>query len=264
MSEQRDAREDLGSVGALAGINWANASAYRRTMQDYDPDTGHDQAWVGTTAHKLFCDRLDRVFSCGKYSVDSPEAAGEGLDVVAAGLGPGEYKRMPRITPGLITRADANGSPGWRYGDWRWLLASFTFGESNSIPWPQKSRTKRRVASQPIPDQLMFPEDDPITMALQAIVQAIAEEEDNAALTTLIVAHSVERELGIRELFLGRSRLNKGGGAAWHWKHDLLAATPGTPGSGPIPVVPEPRTGPPGVPDAAVRLRRQAQEGGSK
>ncbi|MFJ2672847.1 hypothetical protein [Streptomyces sp. NPDC087525] len=66
MSEQQDALEDFESSGVLSALVWANASGYRRTMQDYDPDTGHDQGWIGSTAHKLLCDRLDRVFSTGK------------------------------------------------------------------------------------------------------------------------------------------------------------------------------------------------------
>ncbi|GAB3951234.1 hypothetical protein [Streptomyces sparsus] len=259
MSEQQDALEDLGAAGALAGVLWAGTSAYRRTMQDYDPDTGHGQAVVGTLAHTLFCDRLDRVFSTGKFATDSA-AAMAGLDVVASGLAPGEYRKMPVIAPGTVVRSDVSGSPGWRCGDWRWLLASFTYGESNRIPWPRKSRTKQRAASQLNPDQPMLPLVDEVQDGLEAIFHALNAQLDDSDVTTLVVAHSVERELGIRELILGRSRLNKGGGAAWHWKHDLLAANPGNPGTGLLPAIPPPPSGAPSVPDAVVRLRREGRK----
>ncbi|MEV4453159.1 hypothetical protein [Streptomyces mirabilis] len=268
MSEQQDALEDLESRGVLSALGWANASAYRRTMQDYDPDTGHDQGWVGSTAHKLLCDRLHRVFSTGKYAVESSEAASVGLDTVAAGLAPGEFRKMPIIAPGVVAWSDVNSSPGWRCGEWRFLLASFVFGESNRIPWPQKSPTKRQVASQYFPGgpfgQSMLPLDEEPDPALAAIVQAMGEESEDSQVTTLVVAHSVALELGVRELYLGRSRLNRGGGEAWYWKHDLLATDFGTPGTRPIPAAPGPRPGSSGVQDAPVRLRREAREGNDK
>ncbi|MGV4890469.1 hypothetical protein ACSR0Z_28410 [Streptomyces viridosporus] len=269
MSEQQDALEDLGSIGVLSALAWANASAYRRTMEDYDPDTGHDQGWVGGTAHRLFCDRLHRVFSTGRHAVDSHEAASAGLDAVAAGLFPGEYRKMPVIAPGVVTWSDLNQSPGWRLGRWRFLLASFVHGESNRIPWPQKSPTKRQVASQAKPagwvdSHPMLPFGDDFDMSLTSVVQAVGEEDEDSEVTTLIVAHSIERELGIRELYLGRSRYNRGGGEAWYWKHDLLATDFGTPGTEPIPASSGPRPGLSGVQDAPVRLRRQAREGNDK
>ncbi|MEU3007877.1 hypothetical protein [Streptomyces sp. NPDC007020] len=269
MSEQQNALEDLGSSGVLSALAWADTSAYRRTMEDYDPETGHDQGWVGTTAHRLFCDRLHRVFSTGKYAVDVPEAAGAGLDAVAAGLFPGEYRKMPIIAPGVVTWSDLNQSPGWRCGRWRVLLASFVYGESNRIPWPRKSPTKRRVASQGEPagylePHPMLPFDDELDRSLVSVVQAVSEEEEGLDLTSLIAAHSVELEVGLRELYLGRSRLNRGGGKAWYWKHDLLATDFGTPSTGTIPTSPGPRPESPGVQDAPVRLRREAREGNDK
>jgi hypothetical protein len=258
MSEQQDALEDLESSGVLAALAWANASAYRRTMEDYD------QGWVGSTAHKLFVERLHRAFSTGKHSVDSPESASVGLDLVAAGLAPGEHRKMPLIAPGVVAWSDLNQSPGWRCGDWRFLLTSFVYGESNRIPWPQKSPTKQRVASQGKPAGWLDPyptlfgdESD----SLAAVNLALREEAADLNATTLIAAHGIERELGIRELYLGRSRLNRGGGDAWYWKHDLLATNPGTPTVGPIPASPDPRPGSSGVQDAPVRLRRQSSEG---
>ncbi|MBY8877483.1 hypothetical protein [Actinacidiphila acidipaludis] len=269
MSEQQDALEDLASSDVLVALAWANASAYRRTMEDFDPDTGHDQGWVGSTAHRLFCDRLHRVFSTGRHGVAELSAASEGLDTVAAGLFPGEYEKMPAVVPGEVTWSHLNRSPGWRSGRWRFLLASFVYGESDAIPWSQKSPTKRRVASQAKPEgwldtHPMLPFDDGDDPSLMAVLQALAEEPEDSELTTLIVAHSVNLDLGLRELYLGRSRLNRGGGEAWYWKHDLLASDFGTPGSGPIPVTPSPRPAPSGVQDAPVRLRRAAREGNDK
>ncbi|MEU7120389.1 hypothetical protein [Streptomyces zaomyceticus] len=264
MSEQQDALEDLESSGVLAALAWADASAYRRTMDDFDPDTGHDQGWVGSTAHRLFVDRLHRVFSTGRHGVDSPEAASAGLDLVAAGLAPGEHRKMPLITPGEVVWSPLTQSPGWRCGDWRFLLTSFVYGESNRIPWPQKSPTKQRVALQGRPAGWLDPhptlfDEDPGSLAVA--FEALRAPDAELDATTLIVAHSIERELGIRELYLGRSRLNRHGEDAWYWKHDLLAANPGTPTAEPIPTSPGPIAGAPEVQDAPVRLRRQPSEG---
>ncbi|MFI8358829.1 hypothetical protein ACIGD1_01485 [Streptomyces sp. NPDC085612] len=269
MSEQQDALEDLEEAGVLAAMSWAAESAYARTMRDYDPDAGHDQGWVGYTAHGFLRDRQDRVFSCGKYAVSSPADALSGLDTVAAGLLPGEFKRMPRILPGAVRRANLNGSPGWRFRDWRWLQAAFPFGESNAIPWSQKSPTKRRVAAQHLPgpaDQPMLPVDEDEAHLFEDVMAAtlLALDESADGLTTLVLAHAVQKELGVRELFVGRSRLNKGGGAAWHWKHDLLKPPFGDYGRGAQPVAPKPSGGFDAVPDAAVRLRRHVLEGDGK
>ncbi|MFD9000873.1 hypothetical protein ACFV0T_07870 [Streptomyces sp. NPDC059582] len=267
MSEQQDALEDLGSSGVLSGLTWAGVSAYRRTMEDYDPDTGHDQAWIGGTAHRLLCDRLNRVFSTGKHAVDSPQSASAGMDAVAAGLLPGEHRKMPIIAPGVVTRSDLNKSPGWQHGRWRFLLTSFVYGESNRIPWWRKSPTKQSVAAQLKPEGFVECRqatlDEALEPSLAAAVQSV-RKYDESEVITLIVAHSVERELSIRELYLGRSRLNRGGGEAWYWKHDLLATDFGTPGTRPIPASPGPRPGSSSVQDAPVRLRREAGEGNNK
>ena len=260
MSEQQDALEDLERAGVLAGIAWGAASTYARTMSDYDPEAGHDQGWVGYTAHGFLRDRLDRVFSCGKYTVGSSGDEQSGLDTVAAGLLEGEFDLMPRLSPGTVVRANLNGSPGWRFGDWRWLLASFRYGESDDIPWSQKSPTKRRVASQPLPDQPMLPLGEDELHLLSDVVEELTRV-DEGDLTTLVVAHSIHKEREIQELFLGRSRLSNGSESAWHWKHDLLASPPGNFGARPKPAEPEPSSGSDAEPDAKVRLRRQTQEG---
>lgn len=263
MSEEQDALDRLKDAGVLTGMGWAAKSAYRRAMQDYDPEVGHGPGVVGYMAHDLLKDRQDRVFSCGRYAVSSPTAATAGMDLVEHRLLPGEYDAMPRIAPGRVTRSNLNGSPGWRLDDLRWLQASFTFGGIDEIPWPRKSPTKRGVASQPDPDPEptlfdLLPELGEVGSDLS---DGEAQSED---LVTLVLAHSVQRELNVRELFLGRSRLNSGGGRAWYWRHDLLSYTPGNLDRKPRPVLPAPRQGADAVADATVRLRRQSNEGDSK
>ncbi|MFJ1787319.1 hypothetical protein ACIOML_23815 [Streptomyces anulatus] len=263
MSEEQDALDGLREAGVLAGIGWAAKSAYARAMQDYDPEAGHGPGVVGYTAHDLLKNRQDRVFSCGRYTVSSPTEATAGMDVVEHGLLPGEYETMPRLTPGLVTRSNLNGSPGWRFANLRWLQASFTFGGVDEIPWPRKSPTKRSVASQPDPDP------EPTLFDLDPGFDELASElsdgeADLEGLITLVLAHSVQRDLNVRELFLGRSRLNSGGGRAWYWKRDLLSYTPENLDRKPRPALPAPRQRADAVADATVRLRRHSNEGNSK
>ena len=259
MTEKEDALHELGEAGVLDALRWARRSAYARVLGDYDPDTGHDQGWVGYTGYKLMCDRLDRVFACKKYAVASDDQESVGLDVLALGLDPGEMETRPRIKPGVVVRADVSGSPGWRFGPWTWLTASFSFGEGEFISWPAKSKTKRRVASQADPDQLVLPfEELGLSEAVELIRDVVRTNE-----TVLILAHSVDRYTGQGELILGRSALNPGGGNPWSWKSDLLGNA-GGPGSA-RPIEPQMPTGPSGndVADVPVRLRRGSDEASS-
>ncbi|MDP9396643.1 MAG: hypothetical protein M3P96_01860 [Actinomycetota bacterium] len=256
MSERDQVQDDLGGAGVLNGLRWARGSAYSRTLSDYDPDTGYDQACLGTLAYKLMVDRLDRVFSCGKYGVDSPGEVGVGLDVVGAGLLPGELAAMPTFVPGTVERDDLNGSPGWRCGDWRWLLASCPFGTWRNIPWFKKSATKQRVARQAAPGQLTL---TPDVLDLPEVVDALADlaaPGEPRPTTTLILVHAAEVETGAAQLLLGRPRMDDRGAEAWWWTLDLLSDLPGAAGR-----QPSAPTGPDGpgandVPDAPVRLRR--------
>jgi hypothetical protein len=77
-------------------------------------------------------------------------------------------------------------------------------------------------------------------------------------LETFVVAHTLDVISQDRELVIGRARLNSGGGDAWHWREDLLAAPPADGGrrSGDAPLP----TGPDSASDAPVRLRRQKDE----
>jgi hypothetical protein len=270
MREQDEALRDLNEAYVLDGLRWSARSSVARTMEDFDPDTGHDQGWLGYTFHKLLKDRLDRVFSCGRFAVPTldesleeplteplPEDSVVGLDVLGTGLTQRELDSMPRIAPGVVSRADLNGSPGWRSGVWRWLLASFPYGGADRIPWPQKSPTKRRVAAQPDPDQLAFDPDVMGLPLLSAVLADLARVGGAGDTTTLVLGHALDPDSGRAELPLGRPRLNSGGGDAWHWRIDLLRdgppsggqlrlagrASPDSPSSG-------------DVADAPVRLRR--------
>ncbi|WP_329420230.1 hypothetical protein OG810_14240 [Streptomyces sp. NBC_01693] len=260
MSEQADAVADLSRSGVLAGIHWAGITAYRQTMKDYSPQTGHRPGWVGYTAHDLLCDRMDRVFSCGDFQLPAGLPAGAGMDAVKDGLAQEDFDQMPQIEPGLVSYSPLNGSPGWRHGQWRWLLQSFQFGESRKIAWARKSATKRSVASHPNPNPQpdLFSELSLDGFEFEQIVLSEDDPEDGVA--TLVVAHSIHRELRQREYLIGRPSLMKG--QAWHWNHNLMANPP-EPGSGlrfsgdPQPYTPNPNDV---VSDAPVRLRQIPQK----
>ncbi|MFI6345174.1 hypothetical protein [Streptomyces sp. NPDC050560] len=261
MSEQEEVVDDLSKPGVLAGISWAVSSAYRWTMQDYNPRAGHKPGWVGYTAHQLTCDRMDRVFSCGDYHLPVGLPAEAGMDAVQEGLPDEDFREMPRIAPGLVTYSPLNGSPGWLFGSRRWLLQSFQYGESRKIRWATKSETKRRVASYPDPDQPDLFSGVGLVLDGFEIPPIIMEEsEGETDIVTLVLAHSIHRELKERELFLGRPNLVSH--QAWHWRHDLMAHPPAPGGGMHINNDPQPYTPNPNdvVSDAPVRLRKTPQE----
>jgi hypothetical protein len=258
MSEQEDAMEDLRANGVADGLDWAWLSARRQTLQSLDPDTGHDQGWVGYNAFKVLTDRLDRVFSLGRFAIELGADPALGADLVAQGLLSGEFDRMPHLRPGLVIRDDLNRSPGWRCGGWRILLQSFGGQDIDRIPWPQKSWTKKKVAKQPAPDQPMleFPE---IPMALDVLADLSNLPASDISTVTLVGAYSIDAVTGDSEFYIGHPRFNDGGGEAWHWKvlfggggfDGGLAGRPlRTPDGTPMPP----------VADAPVRLRRKSKE----
>jgi len=243
--------EDSGLMGALA---WAYSTAVTRTLNDYSEDAGYDAAWLGNTRFTLFRDRLDRVTSCGRYALQAGADAGEGIDMVHTELSEREIETMPLLPPDLVRRSDLNHSPGWRLGDLRFLLASSVFGKIHTLPWPQKSPTKQRVAKQPNPDP------DPTLfdgLADDEVAGLLELADDTLDLTTLVSAHSLDAVSQRRELVLGLPRLNGGGGEAWHWYVDVLAGP--SPSGSQRPEAPAPAA-PDEVPDAAVRLRRRPAE----
>lgn len=251
MTEQTDIIARLTAARVIDGYQWAYTSAVTRTLADYSEEAGHDAGWLGLTCHTLFCDRLDRIFSCGRYALDPAADATSGLDLVRAELFEHEIETMPRIPAGLVTRANLNQSPGWRFEDLRLLVASAPWGKIASLPWPRRGWTKQVVASRPAPE--------PGPSLLDMLAEEdrgdiVAEVEDVLDLVTFVVAHSIDAVRGRRELVLGRSRLNYGGGDAWHWYKDLYSVPPSG-GAGQLVATPPPA--PDDVPDAPVKLRKK-------
>lgn len=254
MTEQIDLISRLQAREILDGIRWAYASVVSRTLADYSEDAGYDAAWLGNTRFTLFRDRLDRVFSCGKYALQADDDSTAGLDLVHVELTERDIETMPTIAPDRVRRADLNHSPGWLFEDVRFLLASCEFGKIEALPWPQKSPTKQQVAKQPSPEPEPTLFDGLADSELAGLVVLVDETLD---VDTFVVAHTLDAVSQKRELVFGRPRLNEGGGEAWHWFENLL--------TGPIPPggqqdVPKP-TGRDSVPDAPVRLRRKAERG---
>lgn len=259
MSERDEVLEALGQSGVLSAVRWAYGSAAARTLEDYSEDAGHDAAWFGYTRFKFICDRLDRVFSCGRYAVPDDADGRASLDVVHTELSQDDVESMPAVRPRTVVRGDLNQSPGWVAGEVRLLLHSIAPGKrSEDLTWPSGRPTKRQVAQQPSAD-----------VAEQTLFESLGEAElggdalfDQTTaldLRTLVVAHGLHPVTGSRELVLGHPRLNDDGRRPWYWTHDLLQTRPGD-GERlrPAPAGP---VHPQDVPDAPVKLRRRAESG---
>lgn len=258
MDDQPGVVSDLDAAGVLAGIRWAFFAATDRVLADHSDAAGHDATWLGITRFVLFRDRLDRVFACGRYAVPAGSDPAAGLDVLRAELTAEEVAAMPLLAPGLVVRADLNGSPGWAWHEWRWLLASCAPGRIEGLPWSQMSPTKRRIANQHTPtgDQgSLF--DHLAAGEVGGLLAAFGDAADSGG-ETLVVAHSLDPLDGSRELVLGSPRPNSRNTAAWHWRRDLLPLEPAdhaTAASGTLSAgVPD------DVPDAPVRLRPRGGE----
>lgn len=238
----------LRTAGVLDGVRWAYDSAVRRALDDYSEDAGYDTALLGSLRFTLFRDRLDRVFSCGRYALQAGVDENVGLDLVRVELTDKDRTSMPVLPADLVRRVNRDGSPGWALGDLQFLLASCEFGKIDILPWPRRSPAKQQVAMQ-LPPATEQP------LALFDVVDTELAESDQTApsLTTFMVAHTLDAVSGRRELVFGRTRFNSGGGQAWYWYENLLTLPP-TQG-GQRPSVPTP-SGPDGVPDAPVRLRK--------
>ncbi|GAB3474269.1 hypothetical protein [Amycolatopsis cihanbeyliensis] len=248
---------ELGEAGVLAGVRWAYLSATARTLEIYSEADGLDATWLGSTRFTYFRDRLDRVFACERFAVRSGDDDAD-LDLLYAELSEHDIEALPRLDPGLVRRANLNGSPGWAHGQRRFLLASCVFGRLDQLPWSQKSPTKKGVARQrdPEPPQPSLFEGlaDEEIGGLEAALTAATELD----MDTFVVAHSLDPLSRQVELVLGRPLLNSGGSQAWRWRQNLLETPPADGGrrrgDTPLP------TGPGTVSDAPVRLRRQSAE----
>ncbi len=177
----------------------------------------------------LLCDRLDRVFSCGKYATPEHSPATTGLDVLFASIPADEQETFPEIEPGIVVRDDLLGSPGWSNGDIRWLLASAEFGGIDAINWRRRSPLKQRTAKQVDPDHdqmslLDVLMDDPAAAKLRAALERAVELD----LTTLVVTHTQDIDTDDRELYIGFPSMEERE-SAWAWKENLLTSPPGSP-----------------------------------
>jgi hypothetical protein len=258
MTEREQVLEILRNRGVLDGITWAHGSAYRQVRQDYNPAGGHNQAWIGYSAHIYLLDRLDRVFQCGGFAVPPGEDS-VGRDVLADGITDRDFQSRPLLPPGTVLRRDLNGSPGWVTCGWRWLLASYEFGQVTKIRWSERSETKQLVAQQPHgeADGGLFP-----LFTLPGLPSWEGLSDDDRALRrTLVLAHAMDPITAEFELFLGRIRWNIDGGEAWTWRIDLTAQPSSTVDHSvhhrPIdPVI----SGGSDIEDAEVRVRRPARD----
>jgi hypothetical protein len=201
---------------------------------------------------------LDRVFACEQYTVQSASGDAD-LDVLYEVLSDEDVDSMPQLDADLVSRSDLNGSPGWVHGKRRFLLASCAYGEIDQLPWPQRSPTKQQVARQPSPDPSpqasLF--DGLVSQEVGGLETVLAGERE-IEIETFVVAHSLDSVSYRSELVFGRPRLNSRGGAAWHWRRDLLDAPPA--GGGRRIDDASPPDGPDAESDAPVRLRRPASE----
>lgn len=260
MTQQSDVVSRFHAAAIFDGIRWAYGAASTRTLDDYSEEAGHDASWFGQTRYILFRDRLDRVFSCGRYALAATEADEQaGRDLVTVQLQQHEIDTMPSLAADLVHRADLHGSPGWVFGDARFLLASCAIGKIDSLPWPQRSYTKQEVASQPAPEPPPSLFDDMPEDEKPGLVHLLTAGKLD--LDTFVVAHSLDAVSGRRELVFGRPQLNRGGGDAWHWYENLLTSPPSTPDQQPVPPA---SPSPDDVPDAPVKLRIQERDRKSK
>jgi hypothetical protein len=260
VTEREEAYSELRDLGVLDAVRWAQRSAYQRAYHDHEEEAGHTQGTFGYVATTLLEDRLDRVFSTGRYAIDE---APSGEDVRIQGLLPDDAATLPAVPAGLVRRADLQGSPGWRVGRWRFLLVKTEFGNVDGYRWAPAGPVRQSVARQPQPDQLAFLLDS----IPHGWITDPPEQDAGGGLretsqppVVLMVAHSGDRRTGERELYLGRSRWNGDGGPPWHWLVDLIADG-GRFGVGRLPAIPT-AAAPPResvqVDDAPVRLRPAA------
>ncbi|MBE1607062.1 hypothetical protein [Actinopolymorpha pittospori] len=218
MDERGQAIDDLEGHGVLEGFRWAWDSASAQTVRTFDPATGHDQGWLGYNAFKVLTDRLDRVFSCGRFEMKADAFSTERGRLLREGLMPGEFEGMPRLAPGIVVREDLSRSFGWRCGVWRVLLQSFGSVGIDGILWSQKSPTKQRVAAEASPDQPQLSLWEPDAGPMAEVDDASSDTSLGVSVRTLFVAHGIDASTGDSALYLGRARCNRNGDSPWVWR----------------------------------------------
>lgn len=248
-------------TGILDGIRWAYRSAARQVSEDFSEESGHTAGWVGNTRYVLLQDRLDRVFSCGRYALNDDMPLGEGRDIVFAALTQDEIETLPLIDPGVVRRSNLNHSIGWSFNDTRWLLASGPFGKLDAIRWDRRSPTKRLVAQQRNidPNQASLFEDLPEESTAQWIDAITSPRLADLDQLTLVIGHSQDIMTWRTELGIGIPRLAHDG-SAWNWFENLLTAPPTKGGARLIQTANPSEDQSVDEPDAPVKLRRKVEK----
>jgi len=206
--------QDLAGLGVLGALRWAASSATTRVLADYSEAAGYNATSLGMNRHVLLQDRLDRVFSLGKYYIPEGADASLGLDLVFAELSAYDIDSFPALLPGVAKRADIHGSPGWRIGQHHFLLQSFTPGGVDEIRWIQKSPTKQQIARQLNPDQ------EPLFEMPSDVIPPLVF--DDIATPILVLAHSLNPYTSTAEWFLGLPRTaDYEDDGPWYWLYDL-------------------------------------------
>jgi hypothetical protein len=228
MTERDEVLQKLHEARIPEALRWAYRSATRQVAEEFSEESGHDAGWAGYSRYVLIRDRLDRVFSCGRYALAADAPSGEGRDVVLATLSQTEIDSMPFIEPDVVKSSNLNNSIGWSYEGVRWLLASAPYRKLHAIQWGTKSPTKRLVARQRNfnPDQgSLFEEllEAELMPSWADLVQPDYAELDQL---TLVLAHSQDTVSWQGELGIGMPRLNDEDGASWTWFENLLIAPP--------------------------------------
>ena len=171
--------------------------------EDYSDAAGHDATWAGMTRFTLLRDRLDRVFACGKYALATGGDDSVSQDLLHAELTERGHPTMPHLAPDLVERADLNGSSGWAWQEWRWLLASCAYGKIDQLPWPQKSPTKQQVASQRNPEPPQPSLFEGLDDAEVAGLVLLGSPDAQLDRQTLVVAHTQDMDHDEREVVDG-------------------------------------------------------------
>lgn len=214
----------LGDLGIIDSICWAYNSAVARALDDFSGPAGYTTTSLGIMRHDLFCDRLDRVFSCGKYTLGPGQAPHAGLDALTVELSDNDIETMPALDPVTTHRADVNRSPGWIVTDMniRFLISSCDYSKLDSLPWHEKSPTKQQVAQQTVPPQEASLFDD-LRVEDAGDIAILQNPEDELDVDTYIVAHTLEPSTERSELVFGMPNDSSMHGSAWHWRVDLVS-----------------------------------------
>lgn len=246
MTEEQQVISAFRDRGVSLALAWAHRSAARTTLDTITPALGfHTDATRSHAQRELLIDRIDRVAQCRSYAPD-PHLPTVGKDLLHQELHPDEPLTDDiLLPPGTVDRNNLRGSHGWRFEEWQWLCATFTYGRVNNMRW--ESDLRQQVAAQECPDHptLFSPsEEDQI------------ETPQIDLSNTLILAQALDVTTNQSQLFLGRPRLGGRGSSPWYWLYDLLGATPeeGRVGLPRTPLAPVP-TAPREVADAPMRLR---------